>query len=201
MTHYLRSKHDAILVGVGTAIADNPALNCRLEGVGLEGQPIPVIVDPSARWAYADGEAECVRLAQKGKGKPPWIVTADVGPPEGASKLSLCGGRYVYVRRQPGDELDWCAILEELDTLGIKSVMIEGGARVINTLLQEKYLDLVDSVIITIAPVWLGEGGVTVTPPRVASTDGTPQATARLEDVKWQQYGNDIVMCGRMKRT
>src|SRR4051812_7789929 len=52
MTHYLRSKHDAILVGVGTAIADDPGLNCRLHGVGgyggqgLEGQPRPLILDP-----------------------------------------------------------------------------------------------------------------------------------------------------------
>ena len=60
MTHYLRSRHDAILIGVGTAVADNPSLNCRLEGVGgyggrnLEGQPRPVVVDPTARWDFSE---------------------------------------------------------------------------------------------------------------------------------------------------
>lgn len=37
MTHYLRSQHDGILVGIGTAMADNPSLNCRLDGVGGYG--------------------------------------------------------------------------------------------------------------------------------------------------------------------
>ena len=37
MTHFLRSEHDAIMVGVGTAVADNPSLNCRLDGVGGYG--------------------------------------------------------------------------------------------------------------------------------------------------------------------
>ncbi|EHK99335.1 putative 5-amino-6-(5-phosphoribosylamino)uracil reductase [Glarea lozoyensis 74030] len=60
MTHYLRSRHDAILIGVGTAVADNPSLNCRIEGVGgyggegLEGQPRPIVLDPRARWEVND---------------------------------------------------------------------------------------------------------------------------------------------------
>lgn len=45
-THYLRSRHDAILIGVGTVLADNPSLDCRLEGLtGMTRQPRPVVLD------------------------------------------------------------------------------------------------------------------------------------------------------------
>ena len=74
MTHYLRSKHDAILVGVGTAVADDPALNCRIEGIALAGQPRPVILDPKARWSpgkWPNQLSACMQLAQQGIGKGP----------------------------------------------------------------------------------------------------------------------------------
>ncbi|KAK4945662.1 hypothetical protein LTR28_007989 [Elasticomyces elasticus] len=82
MTHYLRSRHDAILIGVGTAIADDPSLNCRLEGVGgyggegLDGQPRPVIVDPALRWKWTES-SKIFQLAKHGRGRTPWIVTQE----------------------------------------------------------------------------------------------------------------------------
>ncbi|KAJ8108835.1 hypothetical protein ONZ43_g6305 [Nemania bipapillata] len=75
--------------------------------------------------------------------------------------------------------------------------MIEGGGAVINSLLGEN-ADLVDSVIVTIAPVWLGEGGVVVSPPR--TTRGADRPVARLSDTKWVPLGEDVVLCGRIAR-
>jgi 2,5-diamino-6-(ribosylamino)-4(3H)-pyrimidinone 5'-phosphate reductase len=205
MTHYLRSQHDAILVGVGTAVADNPALNCRLDGVNLEGQPRPVILDPKARWSpgeWPNKLSECMSLARMNVGKGPWIATSrqlvDINA-EYVRCAEQCSGRYITMSEVDG-EMDWRAILDDLNKRGIKSIMVEGGAKVINTLLQEKYLDLIDAVIITIAPVWLGNGGVTVSPPTIHSSNGSLAAAARLADVAYQQFGQDVVMCGRMKR-
>lgn len=204
MTHYLRSQHDAILVGVGTAVADNPALNCRIAGVGLEGQPKPIILDPKGRFEIVNGKgeyAECVRLAREGVGKGPLVLTSnlDKGDGEWNDVLKACGGRYIMMPLSvEEDGFSWTDVLAVLSREGIKSLMVEGGAHVINTLLQGKYLHLVDSVIVTIAPVWLGQGGVVVSPPRSTDAGGKPKAAARLREVKWQQYGEDVVMCGRM---
>jgi 2,5-diamino-6-(ribosylamino)-4(3H)-pyrimidinone 5'-phosphate reductase len=208
MTHYLRSQHDAILVGVGTAVADNPALNCRIEGVGLEGQPRPIIVDPEARWEVVNNGklAECVKLAEDGTGKGPWVITTleeDKLNQDFKRALEICGGQYICIpltTEESRKELRWRDIINSLTTREIKSIMIEGGGTVINTLLQEKHLDLIDSVIITIAPVWLGEGGVLINPRRRTDEQGQPLPVARLDQVKWKQFGDDVVMCGKIKR-
>jgi 2,5-diamino-6-(ribosylamino)-4(3H)-pyrimidinone 5'-phosphate reductase len=205
MTHYLRSKHDAILVGVGTALADDPALNCRLEGVDLEHQPRPVILDPQARWhpgQWPEKLSTCMRLARERLGKGPWVLISKERNQVPADKVKCaeeCSGKYIGVAERDG-EMDWEGILEELGARKIKSVMIEGGAKVINTLLQKKNLHLIDAIIITIAPVWLGDKGVNVSPPPTYDTQGTPTTAARLSNVEWQQFGQDIVMCGHIQR-
>lgn len=204
MTHYLRSQHDAILVGVGTAVADNPALNCRIKGVGLEGQPRPIILDPKGRFEIVNemtgAYAECIRLAREEVGKGPLILTSNLDRIDSPWNeiLKACGGRYIALPLSVKDGFSWTDILAILSREGIKSLMVEGGAHVINTLLQEKYLHLIDSIIVTIAPVWLGQGGVVVSPPRNADEGGRPKTAARLKEVNWQQYGEDVVMCGRM---
>ncbi|KUI68804.1 2,5-diamino-6-ribosylamino-4(3H)-pyrimidinone 5'-phosphate reductase [Cytospora mali] len=77
MTHFLRSRHDAVLVGVGTAVADDPGLDCRLEvEMGGGHQPRPVVLDPFARWDVARG-SKAVRLAREGKGLGPWVLHMD----------------------------------------------------------------------------------------------------------------------------
>lgn len=208
MTHYLRSSHDAILVGVSTAVADNPGLNCRLEGVGgyggigWEGQPRPVIVDPTARWMLTP-ESRILQTVKEGKGRAPWIVTAPltyVVPPR-TQMLKHFGGTYMNLPDfNAGGRLRWEAILKALAAEGIKSIMIEGGGTVINELLNTEYAAFIDSVIVTVAPTYLGRGGVVVCPEGRVDEGGKPKAAVRFEDVKWQPLGEDVVMCGRIKR-
>jgi 2,5-diamino-6-(ribosylamino)-4(3H)-pyrimidinone 5'-phosphate reductase len=166
----------------------------------LEGQPRPIIIDPSARWDA--GASECLRLAKEGKGKGPWIVTSKSEHDLSADRkrvLEDCGGRYIHMQATD-KELQWSDIMQELVRLGIKSIMVEGGGKVINTLLQEKYFNLIDSIIITIAPVWLGDGGVLINPSRRTTEQGQPIPVARLDQVKWKQFGDDVVLCGSIKR-
>lgn len=205
MTHYLRSRHDAILIGVGTAVADNPSLNCRLSGVGgyggegLAGQPRPVVIDPHGRWQL-NATTKILNLARQGQGKAPWVVTTIEPDPERARLLEEVGGGFIVMDGDGSDErsaLRWKSILQAIRAKGIGSIMIEGGGGVINAILSTENASIVDSVIITIAPTWLGQGGVVVSPPRTAGQNALP--VARLKQTVWRQLGDDCVLCGNVE--
>lgn len=204
MTHYLRSKHSAILVGVGTAIADNPSLNCRFEGVGgyggedLDGQPRPIVIDPQARWQWS-AESKVIKLAREGKGRAPWVFTLTEVDEERRKTLESVGGEVIVADTQPSSRMSWEYILDGLKRRDVESVMIEGGGAVINDLLAPNNIGLVDTVIVTIAPVWLGKGGVQVCP-NEREESGNKVPVARLKDVKWVLLGEDVVLCGNAPR-
>ncbi|KAL1879404.1 hypothetical protein VTK73DRAFT_6936 [Phialemonium thermophilum] len=225
MTHYLRSRHDGILIGVGTAQADDPGLNCRLQNqaastqaasapgllISADGgprrhhQPRPVILDPRARWPVPEN-SRVLRLAREGAGLAPFVVTGLTDPekiPGGQREtLERHGGKYIPVKprglAETGESyiLGWEEVFRALKEEGLDSIMVEGGGRVINSLLEAPHNALVDSVIVTVAPTWLGQGGVVVSPRR-----SDPSAAAvRLVNVTWHPLGEDIVMCGRIPR-
>ncbi|PPJ50022.1 hypothetical protein CBER1_06812 [Cercospora berteroae] len=197
MTHYLRFRHDAILVGANTAAVDNPGLNCRYPEATLLDQPRPIIVDPNGRWKGIGKKA--YRLAAEGEGKAPWVVTTS-RTFEKKSRLHDIEGDYVIVDEQDSNgAIDWEGILRTLFVRGITSVMIEGGATVINSLLARP--ELVDAIIITIAPTFLGQGGVAVSPaPTTAPNSGERINAAWLDQPLWKQFGNDVVLCARLHK-
>ncbi|KAH7396821.1 5-amino-6-uracil reductase-like protein [Phaeosphaeria sp. MPI-PUGE-AT-0046c] len=203
MTHHLRCHHDAILIGVGTAIADDPSLNCRIAGVGgyggqgLDGQPRPVVIDPSGRW-HVGAESKVVKLAGAGRGRGVWVVSrkGKVGA-ERRSVIEGVGGKVLEVGdKEEEGSIRWTDILDVLAKEGVRSVMIEGGGGVINDLLSQENIELVESVIVTIAPVWLGKGGVQVCP-AARVEGGRKLPVSRLKDVRWLPLGEDVVLCGR----
>jgi 2,5-diamino-6-(ribosylamino)-4(3H)-pyrimidinone 5'-phosphate reductase len=193
MTHYLRAHHDAILIGVGTAIADDPSLNCRIAGAS---SPQPLILDPTGRWDVHT-RSKVIALAREGKGKAPWVLVRKGTRYEEKKREVLQGVGGSVVEVGGGNvRMAWRDILAVLAARGVKSVMIEGGAAVVNDLLAPGNFGLVDSVIVTIAPVWLGRGGVQVCPEE--RRDGERKvAVGRLGEVKWVPLGEDVVLCGR----
>ncbi|TVY14098.1 2,5-diamino-6-ribosylamino-4(3H)-pyrimidinone 5'-phosphate reductase [Lachnellula arida] len=215
MTQYLRSRHDAILIGRGTAMADNPGLNTLYSDdgqypVGLDRQPRPIILDPSNQWRE-DACEKLFDLAEKRQGRPPWTVNSvdQTGDEEretvtqrvnqDRSRLRSVGGGVIQAGEYSSKEngVDWEAILSALGATGVRSVMIEGGAAVINDLLRQRNQHWIDSIIVTIAPTYFGEGDVHVAPFR----NQTNQKEFELSDVKWLDYGNDIVMAWTKPRS
>ncbi|KAL4987139.1 dihydrofolate reductase-like domain-containing protein [Aspergillus falconensis] len=207
MTHYLRSRHDAILVGVGTVLADNPGLNCRLQGAGGFGglgrmwQPRPVVIDPMGRWSPGV-DSRLLRTAVEGKGRAPWVVVspgAQIHPPK-LKMLKGYGGEFLRIMEcHQNWRLRWESILRALASEGIKSVMIEGGGRVLSELLNPEYTEFIDSLVVTLAPTYLGSGGVGVSPDSKCDAQGKPNAALNPRDVKWVPLGQNVIMCGKIK--
>lgn len=207
MSHYLRSQYDAILIGVNTAIIDDPKLNCRVGrsngyiDQGKVHQPRPIILDPTARWDFTE-RSGVLATAKGGHGLAPYILTSVRDTPP-AKKLLLerFGGKYITMQatvNEAGEHrFKWRHVLEALAAEALGSVMIEGGATVINSLLLPDNLSLINSAIITIAPTWLGQGGAIVSPAQRLDENGCAIVSARLTAVRWLPFGEDVVLCGR----
>lgn len=182
MTHYIRSKHDAILVGIGTILADDPKLNCRYDNHFIR----PIVIDPHGKWDYHKSQLR--RLVDLGQGLAPYVFI-DTDTPisdENIKTLSeMQSGSYVRFPFQctNSTEHTWNNLLTKMkNDLEINSIMIEGGAKIINDLLLLP--QFIDSLIITIGPVFLGEGGVEV----------SPKKGVTLQNVTWWRGQQDSVM-------
>ncbi|KAH7160796.1 dihydrofolate reductase-like domain-containing protein [Dactylonectria macrodidyma] len=203
MTHYLRSRHAAILIGVSTLLADSPALNSRIAGAA--SQPRPIIVDPHLRWTPSPSD-KVLELARLGHGLAPFVLTGvdeQSLPAASVTLLEQHGGKYIPLPATSSGHggrmrFDWHTVFDSLLREGLLSVMVEGGGQIINSLLHPSFHALVDSVIVTIAPTWLGEGGVVVSPSRTHDSTGIPIPAARLSDVSWHPFGEDVVLCGKL---
>lgn len=176
MTHYLRSKHDAILVGIGTVLADDPKLNCRYPGLK---SPKPVILDPHGKFVFKGSTLESI--CREGLGLEPYILVDD------SIDIDINDPKYIKLPLLKNRDDNWSIILEALSQRGIKSVMVEGGAVIINELLRSNH---VDSVVITVGPVFLGNRGVTV----------SPSGNLTLKDVSWWTGIQDAVIAGRIAK-
>lgn len=193
MTHYIRLKHDAILVGAGTVLADDPKLNCRYsDGFVDPGSHIrPVVLDPHAKWKYSKSTLH--QISARGEGLAPFIIIDRSIKPrkEDLDALKEQNGRFLSLDLTESNRVDnWGTIFKALATEGLMSVMVEGGATIINDLLLfHSRQPVLDSLIITIGPVFLGKDGVEV----------SPLAHVDLEEVKWWTGTRDSVVAARVK--
>lgn len=146
--HRLRLRHDAILVGSGTALADDPMLTCRLPG--LQGRsPVRVVLDRRLRLA-ASG-----RLARSAAELPVWLFTEAVDAPAAAA-LARAGVTLFPLAPGAGSAAGLRAALAALGSRGVTRVLVEGGAAVATAFLRER---LVDRLYLFDAPLLLGSDG------------------------------------------
>ena len=139
LTHELRAAHDAILVGISTVLADDPLLSVRLVP-GQPRQPQTVVLDSRLRFPAA------ARLLARADVKP-WIFFHDSAP-AAAAALEARGARLFRVPGGPGG-LDLYAVLKALHGEGVRSVMVEGGARVLRSFIASGFAD---QLVVTTSP-------------------------------------------------
>lgn len=153
--HRLRASHDAILVGINTALADDPELTCRLPGLA-ERSPVRVVLDSQLRLS-ADS-----RLVRGAGQFPIWIITVSGAASERQAALRAAGAEVLIV---PGDRAGYPAIRAALAALagrGITRLMVEGGAGIAAALLRA---DLVDRLEWFRAGALMGADGLSALGP------------------------------------
>jgi diaminohydroxyphosphoribosylaminopyrimidine deaminase / 5-amino-6-(5-phosphoribosylamino)uracil reductase len=178
--HGMRARHDAILVGTRTAIADNPSLTCRLPGLEA-ASPIRVVVDGRNELPLTH------TLVATAKQTPTWMLTRSDSDPVRRRGYEDAGVRMIDVAVNSEGNLDLSAALKALGGLGVTRLMVEGGGRIIAGLLLS---DLVDRLVWFRAATLIGGDGVSaVAGFGVRELDGA----AKFVKVSSRSAGTDIV--------
>jgi diaminohydroxyphosphoribosylaminopyrimidine deaminase/5-amino-6-(5-phosphoribosylamino)uracil reductase len=147
--HLLRAEHDAILVGIGTVLADDPELTCRLPGMAARS-PVRVVLDSRLRLPSDS------RLARGAKDHALWLLG---GPGREAPPLMACGCEVITVPLGADGRIDLVAALQSLAGRGITRLLVEGGSAVATAFLAA---GLVDNLAWFRAPSLIGGDGLPV---------------------------------------
>ena len=185
--HRLRDRVDAILIGSGTALADDPALTTRLPR--RQGKdPLRIVLDTALRLPTT------ARMLQQDSSAPTWIFCGPEADAERAAALVGTGAVIKQVRLDEAGQLDLEAVLCELGRAQLTSVVVEGGSRVHGAFLRA---NLVDEVNIFVAPIFLGSDGV----PLLDTLGLQNIADApRFSTTTVRRFGNDVLIEGLMEK-
>jgi diaminohydroxyphosphoribosylaminopyrimidine deaminase / 5-amino-6-(5-phosphoribosylamino)uracil reductase len=150
--HLLRAQCDAILVGIGAVLADDPLLTCRLPGLEARS-PVRVVLDRALRIPGTS------RLVHSARETPLWVMTSNLSEAPAAMKLGAAGAHVIRVATTsaPPPGLDLAAVLHALAEKGITRLLVEGGARVASSFVAS---GLVDEVWLLRGPDPVGADGV-----------------------------------------
>ena len=146
LAHRLRSLHDAVLVGVDTVLADDPQLTVRL----VRGRnPLRVVADSTLKTPLT------ARVLADQKTAPTVVATTKRAGPGKLSAMKNAGIEVVVVAEEKGGRLDLSDLFRKLGERGISSVLVEGGAGLITSVLRDR---LADRLLVIVAPRILGKG-------------------------------------------
>jgi diaminohydroxyphosphoribosylaminopyrimidine deaminase / 5-amino-6-(5-phosphoribosylamino)uracil reductase len=148
--HLLRATHDAVLVGTGTALADDPELTCRLPGL-TDRSPVRIVIDRTLRLP-----ATLKLLAETNKAST-WVVTLPSSDPMRQATLTKQGAKVIEVASDGAAGVDLAVLLRRLGDEGLTRILVEGGGRLAAALLRG---GLVDRLVWMRAPLILGGDGM-----------------------------------------
>lgn len=174
--HLLRAQCDAILVGIGTVLSDDPLLTCRLAGMEARS-PVRVVLDSALRTPMGS------RLVHSARQTPLWLIASETAEAAAAARLGAAGAQ--IIRMAPSSAtggLDLHAVLRALSERGITRLMVEGGSRVAAAFVAA---DLVDEAWLLRGPEVIGADGV-------AALDALP-LTAITQSPRFKRHANETL--------
>jgi diaminohydroxyphosphoribosylaminopyrimidine deaminase/5-amino-6-(5-phosphoribosylamino)uracil reductase len=185
LAHYWRAECDAVAVGIGTALADDPQLTARVPGVAR--QPRRVVFDSLGRLPL---DSKLVRGARRF----PLTVVVSRAAPRAATAALETHGAEVIVATGENEPARICSALDQLGVDGVTSVLLEGGPR-----LAGAFLDAgeVDEIRLFLAPLLIGERSARV-PIEGEGADLIADAV-RAESLECERVGEDLLVSARMK--
>ena len=147
--HLLRAQSDAIMIGSGTALSDDPILTCRLPGMAAYS-PVRVVLDGALRLPLSS------RLVQSAREVPLWVIAGAEASAAAKQRLEAAGVTVLAVPRA-GARLDLAAILRLLAERGVSRLMVEAGPILAAALLDA---DLVDEAVLFSSAKVVGPDGI-----------------------------------------
>jgi diaminohydroxyphosphoribosylaminopyrimidine deaminase / 5-amino-6-(5-phosphoribosylamino)uracil reductase len=173
--HLLRAQTDAVLIGAGTARADDPRLDVR--GIGLaEHAPVRIVLSGTLELSVTGN------LGRTARSQPLWLCHHTEATPDRRAAWQAAGAELIEIPFDSDRRLDLPALLEQLGAQGLTRILCEGGGRVAAALLAA---DLVDEIITYTAGIALGDEGVPAVGRLALATLGLapryrPAAVARI---------------------
>jgi diaminohydroxyphosphoribosylaminopyrimidine deaminase / 5-amino-6-(5-phosphoribosylamino)uracil reductase len=146
--HLLRAENDAVLIGIGTALADDPLLTCRLPGMTARS-PVRIVLDSRLRLP-PEG-----RLARSAREIPVWVIAAAAAPVAAERRLADQGVK--ILRMEGGAAVDLDAAVKLLAARGITRLLAEAGPILAAALIEA---DLVDEAVLFRSQAALGADGI-----------------------------------------
>jgi len=185
--HRLRESVDAVLVGIGTARADDPRLTVRLPGKAPRRQSIRIVLDTRLRLSP---ESYLVRTA----GEVPTWVACGQGAPSSAEHVLVERGVRVLRLPEEAGRVALVPLLQELGNRGVTSLLVEGGAHVLGAFLDQ---GLADEFFFFFAPKILADDrGIPMIAGRARPS---LREAVEVHDVRIRRFGEDWMVFGRFR--
>ena len=183
--HVWRAECDAVAVGIGTALADDPQLTARIEGASR--QPRRVVFDSEGRLPLDS------QLVRGSAAVPLTVVVSRAAPRQATDALEVAGAE-VIVATGENEPARVRSALDQLGSAGITSLLLEGGPH-----LAGAFLDAgeVDQIALFIAPVVLG--GSSARDPLEGEGAERISEAVRALSLETERIGDDVLVCARMR--